>query len=163
MERVILAEAEISIHLSREGLLKLLLGPDAKGAPKRSTGSSELVLTCLFERRRWSNELRLLVPSAGGITPVEPTPLLKAIARARQWYERIATGEIYCLEQLAKEHGCTTNYISRLLALGSLSPTLISQIVGDPLKADRALRQIPAGIPLQWDHQTGTFGSAYRD
>jgi DNA invertase Pin-like site-specific DNA recombinase len=122
IERVVLAEDELAIHLSREGLFKVLLGPDTKGIPKRSTGSSQLVLACPFERRRWSNELRLIVPSADSASPTEPTPLLKAIARARQWYERIATGEIHCLEQLAEEHGCTTNYISRLLGLGRLSP-----------------------------------------
>ncbi len=153
IERVILAEAEITIHLSRERLLKVLLGPDARGVPKRSTGSSELVLACPFERRHWSNELRLIVPSADGAKRTEPTPLLRAIARARQWYERIATGEIYCLEQLAKEHGCTTNYISRLLELGRLSPQLIEQAVANPRKADVPIRLIPAGVSLAWCEQ----------
>lgn len=88
----------------------------------------------------------------------EPAPLLRAIAGARQWYERIATGEICCLEQFAKEYSCATNYISPLLKLGWLSPQLVEQAVANPRKAaeslDRAEKEFFRIVRLEWSHVT---------
>jgi site-specific DNA recombinase len=59
----------------------------------------------------------------------QPTSLIKAIARARSWYERIISGEIHNLEQIALCTGVTPRYVSRILRCEMISPRQVEGIL----------------------------------
>jgi hypothetical protein len=52
------------------------------------------------------------------------TSSLKAIARGRAWFEKLATGRAPSLQELAKREGITRRYIRRLVNLAFLSPAI---------------------------------------
>jgi ParB-like chromosome segregation protein Spo0J len=78
---------------------------------------------------------------------------LKAIATAHRWRERIIAGEIYGREQLATEAKVTRSYAGRILRLVALSPDIVDGIIRDRLIVDRSLKQLIAGLPLEWKNQ----------
>jgi len=158
---VVVEENRITIRIASVPFLTAVLG----GNPKENSllhladsSAHPITIDCAFQLRHWNNETRLVVPGGDGSQADHPTPLLKAIARARQWYERIVDGEIYCLEQLATELGCTTNYVSRILSFARLSPDVVEAILHEPSMADRPLRRIPLAISLDWTMQMSAIG-----
>jgi hypothetical protein len=63
--------------------------------------------------------------------------LIKAIARGRAWFEKLATGRARSLQELAKRDGISRRYIRRLVRLAFLSPQLVEAIL-------QGLSQVPA-------------------
>ena len=66
--------------------------------------------------------------------------MLKAIARARCWFEEVASGRVRSLVEIARREGLPKRYVTRLARLAFVSP-----MVAEAVAAGRA----PAGINLQ--------------
>jgi len=161
LQRVVVEEGRVAISIAPVPFLTAVLGGNSKENSTLHLAElprTTITIDCKFQLRHWNNETRLVVPGATGPESNYPTPLLKAIARARQWYERIVDGKIYCLEQLATELGCSTNYVSRILNLAKLSPAVVEAILHEPSMADRPLRRILRAIPLDWKMQMSAIG-----
>ena len=79
--------------------------------------------------------------------------LLKAIARAHRWRERIIAGEVYSKEQLATEAGLNASYLGRLLRLIALAPEILESILQEQSIADLPLKQLIRRLSLDWKHQ----------
>jgi hypothetical protein len=56
-------------------------------------------------------------------------PLIKAVARANSWMERLLSGEVASLEGLASETGFTKRYISQTLRSAFLAPDITERIL----------------------------------
>jgi AraC-like DNA-binding protein len=79
--------------------------------------------------------------------------LFAAIARAYQWQEQLESGEFASLEDLAKDFGVNRGYVSRILQLTSLSPTIIDQILSGQNSTQLTIRQLRRGITAVWSDQ----------
>ncbi len=161
LQSVVVEEGRVAIRIASVPFLTAVLG----GNPEENSQlhlaelpRTTITIDCKFQLRHWNNETRLVVLGAAGPECNHPTPLLRAIARARRWHEQIVTGEVYCLKQLATELGCSTNYVSRILNLARLSPAVVEAILHEPSMADRPLRRIPPAISLDWNEQMSAIG-----
>jgi site-specific DNA recombinase len=84
--------------------------------------NTELTAPLAFKRR--GVEMRLMLPEAAmqnDRSRCDPT-LIKAIARGRAWFEKLAAGRARSLRQLAERDGITRRYVRRLVDLAFLSP-----------------------------------------
>jgi alkylated DNA nucleotide flippase Atl1 len=77
----------------------------------------------------------------------------KAIARARDWYERIVAGEVNTVGQLAQEAGLTKRYVRRILQCATLSPQITETLLTGKHRPNLTLKEILHRMPLNWREQ----------
>jgi len=91
-------------------------------------GVIELSAVVTVKRRGVETRLVLLDAHHNHPSGCDPA-LVKAIARGRAWFEKLATGRVRSLHDLAKCHGVSRRYIRRLVSLAFLSPQLVEAIL----------------------------------
>jgi len=81
--------------------------------------------------------------------------VVRAIARARVWFEELSTGKAQSMAEIAARENITDNYVSNLIHLAWLSPASVDQILdGDPkatLAARNAMRT--RKVDAEWMRQ----------
>jgi hypothetical protein len=83
-----------------------------------------------------------------------PVPsFAKAIARARDWYERIVAGEVNTVGQLAQEAGLTKRYVRRILQCATLSPQITEALLTGKHRPNLPLKEVLDNVPLDWREQ----------
>jgi hypothetical protein len=86
--------------------------------------------------------------------------LLKAVARARIWFERLASGQVKSVSQLADSEGLHKRYMRRVLTLAFLAPEIVEAIVESRqpinLTAQKLLNRID--LPIDWKEQKRVVG-----
>lgn len=55
--------------------------------------------------------------------------LLRAIGRARDWRRRLERGDVTTIADLAREEGISDRYVSRVIRLAWLSPSVLERLV----------------------------------
>jgi site-specific DNA recombinase len=113
-----------------------------------------LSLTGDFWALRRGREIRVIAPANGTSPEAEPVPsVVKAIARARDWYDQIVTGEIKTMGQLAHESGLRRRYIRQILHCATLSPQMTEALLLGTHRPNITLKEILQGVPLDWREQ----------
>jgi DNA invertase Pin-like site-specific DNA recombinase len=97
IERAIIRSDYVEIRLRTPELVNEILGGAASTAGLLPIASIE----CPYCHVRQGRAVRLIVGDTSLTTGASRKAILKAIARARRWYEQIATGEAGSIEQLA--------------------------------------------------------------
>jgi site-specific DNA recombinase len=113
----------LEIHISRDALGAELLGTGKEGFE----GETNLRAPCHFAKR--GNEVRLILESGAAQQSSPDAALVRAVLRAKTWYEWIAKGEVCTMRELAKRAGFHRKYVSRLLNLAVLSPEVTEAII----------------------------------
>ncbi len=94
-----------------------------------------------------------MVPKNSSSKGVPIPSLVKAIAYARDWYEKIAAGEIGTIAELAQKAGVGATYAKRILRFAILSPENTESILAGDHRPDLTLQDLPRTIPLDWRKQ----------
>ena len=81
------------------------------------------------------------------------TSLLKALARAHDWNQRLIRGEAPSIRQLADEAGVTEGYVRRLLPLAGLAPDITETILDGSAPSTLKLDTLMHELPLDWAEQ----------
>jgi site-specific DNA recombinase len=90
--------------------------------------------------KRRGVEMRLILDgNADQQGPVDPA-LLKALARARSWFEEVATGRVASLAAIGRREGLRKRYVTRLTKLAFIAPSIAEGI---------AEGRAPMGVNLQ--------------
>ena len=90
----------------------------------------------------------------------QPTPessklaMLKAIARARLWYEQLVLGEAGSLQDLSRLHKVSIQYVKHIFRLAFLSPAFVEAIFDNKARPQLTLNQLFDRAHLEWDRQT---------
>jgi site-specific DNA recombinase len=152
LSRVVLSQKTVRIEIDRTKLLKCVLG-NYSGIPS-PTGSNNfetLRVECKFQVLRQGSGLRIVGPLVnGGFEQTPVRSLIKAVARARDWYERVVDRGVSTIEQLAEQSGVTGGYIRRILPCASLSPKTVESILSGSHRPGLTLNNILAHISLDW-------------
>jgi site-specific DNA recombinase len=73
----------------------------------------------------------------------EDAPLIAAIARGTCWFEELTSGKASSISSIASRENVTDSYISRLLNLALLSPTIVHQVLdGSPAATEVARHEM---------------------
>jgi hypothetical protein len=91
-------------------------------------------------------------------TPDSPQPrsgnaLLKAIARAHRWRQKIEDGEYSSITELAKTEEINESYACRLLRLTLLAPSIVTDILNGRQNSNLTLKELTRPFPICWDEQ----------
>ena len=90
--------------------------------------------------KRRGVEMRIVIEGQLQVPQQVDPALLKGLARARCWFEEVASGRVQSLVEIARREGLPKRYVTRLARLAFISP-----MVAEAVAAGRA----PAGINLQ--------------
>ncbi|MGC1363626.1 MAG: zinc ribbon domain-containing protein, partial [Silvibacterium sp.] len=120
IERVIIHSDHVEFRLRVPALVNEILGGKSPTLILTKTASIE----CPFRHVR---AVRLVVGESSLTTDASRKAILKAIARARNWYEQLTTGEAESVAQLASMHGLSPRFINLHLKLIPLSPEWIEK------------------------------------
>ena len=105
--------------------------------------------------KRRGVEMRLIIN--GGEEQRKPDPtLLKAIARARGWFEELASGRVRSLVEIARREGLAKRYVTRLAKLAFVSPAFVEAIAEGEARTSMNLQMLMDGridLPVSWYDQ----------
>jgi hypothetical protein len=113
--------------------------------------------------RRRGVELRLVIDGNGGrgqARKADPA-LLKAVARARQWFDDLLSGRVSSMVELAAREKVNERYISRGLRLATLSAEVVESIVEGRQPPDLTLQMLLSHrihLSLDWADQLRALG-----
>ncbi|HZR31154.1 MAG TPA: recombinase family protein [Terriglobales bacterium] len=160
--RVIVYGEKIELFLQQRALRAVLFGQtDVHALPAvKENKSAENLLRLDIETRfeRHGGEIRVVVPPKGE-APAEVIPsMLKAVARAHQWYERIIHGESSSIHALSRDIRLNERYVSRVLRCAFLAPDIVEAILNGRQPADLKLSQLFRHLPPNWSEQRRQLG-----
>ena len=79
--------------------------------------------------------------------------LVKALARAFRWRRMIETGRHATVAELAAAEKINPSYVSRVLRLTLLSPTMVEAILSGRQPEGVTLPGLLEGVPVEWIKQ----------
>ena len=141
--------------MSKHAVLKTFLTPQRSEEIAGTLPASEdlIILEADAQLRRCGGEVRLLFAD-NEQTRVRPVPsLVRTVARAHDWMDRILRGEIPNQRALAKETGFDERYISRIIPLAFLAPDITQAILEGKQAPDLSLEKCVYEIPIEWSLQ----------
>jgi DNA invertase Pin-like site-specific DNA recombinase len=137
LRRIIVQENNIEVLISRAELRQVLekgedFVPTSLDRPHKSVHPDDLIcLTIDAKLKRSGGEVHLVVPPhSGGAPSPQPNPsLMKAVARARSWYERVLEGKSSNQRSLTLHAGLTRRYIGKVFGCAFLAPDIVEAIL----------------------------------
>jgi hypothetical protein len=95
--------------------------------------------------KRRGVEMRMVLGDCKG----KPDPnLLKAVARARLWFDELVTGKVASVADIVKREGLDQGYVSRILKLAFLPAKVVESIVAGSQPADWTVSVLADKIKL---------------
>jgi hypothetical protein len=85
-------------------------------------------------------ELRLVIPADHARQPKVDIALLKAVSRARRWFDHLTSGRAASLAAIATQEGISVRYVGRLIRLAFLAPPIVELIARGRQPAEFAPR-----------------------
>jgi DNA invertase Pin-like site-specific DNA recombinase len=154
VRRVVVGKTAIWIDVDRANLMETLLVRKPELIATAGEHGHDIVkLTAEFQALRRGNELRISGPKDSTYEAVQIPSLVKAIARARGWYERIISGEIGTVSELAQKAGLDSTYVKHILQCAVLSPQITEQILSGKHRRNLTLQDLLQNVPIAWQEQ----------
>jgi hypothetical protein len=165
---IAVTDREIRIVLRRNGLRQALQDDkssiDMAGATGSQVGAltmgDETTLRVPARLKLCSGEMRLVIPP-GNVRELRPRPnatLIKALARAHAWKEKLFSGQAPSIQTIAKAEGITPRYVGRIIRLAFLAPDIVEAIFDGYQPADLELERLMKGVPIGWHEQRRALG-----
>ncbi len=157
LKRVVLGEKTVSIEIDRKSLFKSLAPIHAKDFDALRSPFPELVINSNFEVRQRGSEIRVIAPGTVVPSNRRSQSLVRAIARARSWYEQIANGEVGTIDNLVRESHLAPAYVRRILPCATLAPRVVEAMLAGAQSPDVTLMDVSESIPFDWKEQEQKF------
>ena len=87
--------------------------------------------------------------------PAPDRALIAAIVQARDWANRLISGEVATMAEICAAEGLSDSYVGRLLPLAFLAPSIVEDILAGTQPATRTANGLTWGgeLPLCWEEQ----------
>jgi DNA invertase Pin-like site-specific DNA recombinase len=144
--RIDVEQNQLAIHIDASGMA----GCEAPLIPIR-------VATRLARR---GTEKRIVSVDPTSLAPGRLDPALtKAIARARRWFESIASGRVISFAEIATEEGVSDQYVGKLMPLAFLSPAIVETVLAGECSVELTAEALTSRIeiPASWATQESTL------
>ena len=83
--------------------------------------------------------------------------LVKALARAFRWKRMLESGEFATIAELAEREGIATSYMTRILRLTQLEPSIIEAVLDGRQNDAVTLARLMDPFPISWIEQKNIF------
>lgn len=133
---------------------RLVIRVDLSGIAGRSIPMFEHTIETRIRNRGVERRLVLDADSEGPTTELDPA-LVKAIARARRWFDSIAKGKVKSISEIAAAEGVSGQYVGKLMPLAFLSPPPVERVVGGTWPVEMTAESLTSRIeiPIDWEEQ----------
>jgi DNA invertase Pin-like site-specific DNA recombinase len=154
LKRVVMLPDSVELELSCNQLKAHAFGekPPSDSEP----GDQQIRLVANIGVRAHRGETRIISDFSEPDDDRQSLSLMKAICRAREWYERIVRGEFNSFEALATQNRVSTSYVRRIFRCASLAPEIVESLASNrpTLITLETFRRQP---PLDWTEQRRTL------
>ena len=160
VQRVTVRQDQVTIEIKHEGLTDLLLDQKASSRKRKDRAPISIEVPVRFRRR--GVEAKLVILSRPQTASEPDTNLVKALARAHEWWGSIARGEARGIGDIARAKGFNRAYVTRFLCLAFLAPEITKAILEGRQPTElTAKRLISSALnsPLLWPDQIDIFRS----
>jgi site-specific DNA recombinase len=165
LRRIVIQENSIEVMISRKDLRQLLenggkiIASNLLGVRKPVDAHDLISLTIEAKRKRCGGEVHLVVPPNSIDSIRHPKPsLIKAIARAHGWYEKVVQGNALDMRSLARQAGLTERYVGKVFGCALLAPDIIESILEGRQPDDLNFQKLCQDVPFSWAEQRERFG-----
>lgn len=156
IDRIVVEQERVSIHLSPEGLSEYfpIDRADHRNEPE------PLCITAPINIRRRGQEMKILLGGKAQPFSKPDEALILLIARAALLKEQLQTKEIVSISEFAEVNGMHHSDAKKLVPLGYLAPSIIEDILAGRQPVDLTagdLHRLPK-LPLCWSEQRSRLG-----
>jgi site-specific DNA recombinase len=140
---------KIGIKLTQ---LRAVLSNRSEPSEARKDREPDIILEAQFKSPSRGPSTKLLTEASGG-SRSEPDPVVvKAVARARWWFEQLVSGRSNSMAEIAARENITDNYVSNLIHLAWLPPRQIDLILDGDARATRLAKisMLTRSVDLIW-------------
>ena len=149
ISRVTVTETMAQVQVETGSLLNKLLAGKYNG----ERDSPPLLLDCQFQSRKRGLAVRVVLEPTQSAGPEQVPLLTRAVARARDWADRIVAGELSSIDGIVRYSKLDKRYVQRILRCAALSPVMIQTILDRDQPAGTSLWDIAGHLPLEWERQ----------
>jgi hypothetical protein len=128
--RVTVSSTSLNISIKRDRLLVMLT--DTFVVPSRDKDQANIIsLEATVSAAPGGGSGKLVFEDQN--TGIQDAVVIKAIARASVWFEKLTTGKAHSMAEIAVGEGITDNYVSNLIHLAWLAPDIVDRVLdGEP-------------------------------
>ena len=83
--------------------------------------------------------------------------MVKLIARGHRWHRQLFDGTHASIADIAKYENINPSFVSRILRLAYLSPTLVEAILDGKYPAHLTMKDLMEPFPMEWERQREHF------
>ena len=149
------------VHLRDDGIsvtLKIQVPCSREGVRTNSIFNLSRFVPLRMKRR--GVETRIIITEGEDLPRKVDPALLKAVARAKSWFEELASGRVRSLTDIARREKIAPRYVERLSRLAFAAPRIVEAICQGrqppDLNAETLLNRID--LPLEWSAQLNALG-----
>src|ERR1017187_846632 len=154
LRRVVVGQTAVWIEVDRAKLVETLLGRKPESGTANHKNQPDLIkLTSNFQPHRRRGELYFVTPKISHPDRAPIPGLVKAVARARDWYEQIVTGEVAHVAEIARKTGMPSCDVKYALKFAMLSPQVTEAILAGKHPPNLTLRDLRSSISIDWKEQ----------
>src|SRR6266478_8133482 len=165
--RVVVLETGIQVLVRTGALIRELLRDP--GSPRKvevrkifqaDKAKDFITLDIDTRLKRCGGEVRLVLPADSvEETKRRPLPsLIKAIARAHDWYEQIVAGGMNGRRSIGKATGLDERYVAQILHAAFLAPDIVDAILDGQQPVDLTMEKLRKRPPADWQEQRMRLG-----
>jgi len=163
VRRVVVRESSVELVLSRNSLRSVLVGERKATTAIESEveNPTDLIqLSIETKLQRCGMEVRFVVPPDSAIaTARQPKPsLLKALARAHEWYGWVIDGTVGGPTAIAHRTGLDERYVSKVFRCALLAPDIVEAIVEGRQPEGLTFDKLWRNLPSRWTEQRRVLG-----
>ena len=154
LKRVMVSEGKLHLELSTASLRQII------GLRPIEHGNKTYQLEFPIRLKRRGVETKLVVINSAHAASRKVPNLIKLVARSNDWFERLKSGEICSLEEIAKEERMSPSDVSRFLPLAFLAPDIVESIANGHQPIELTVQQLKrlSPLPSHWDEQRRLLG-----
>jgi site-specific DNA recombinase len=163
LKRVVVRESSVELVLSRDSVRTLLIGETRTSAASESAveNPTDLIqLSIETKLKRCGVEVRFIVPPDSLVVSKHQPKLalLKALARAHEWYGWVVDGKVSGATAIAHRAGVTERYVSRVFPFALLAPDIVEAITEGRQPEDLTFEKLWRNLPSSWTEQRKVLG-----
>jgi len=166
VRRVVVHTDRVETQVSKRELRAVLIDGHLASSGRTQFGQKEessgdlIRLEVEARLKRCGGEMRLLLPPdpRGEVRSHLVTPLLKAVARAHDWYGWILGGKALNQRAISKKIGLNERYVGRVLECAFLAPDIVVAILEGCQPPDLTFEKLTRHVPLNWIEQRQRLG-----
>ena len=83
--------------------------------------------------------------------------MVKLIVRGHRWHRKLFDGTHASIEDLARAENISPSFVSRILRLAYLSPTIVEAILNGKHPAHLTMKDLMEPFPMEWERQREHF------